>query len=205
MSYAMPAHPHEAEIEIKKSRFLAFAHPIDSREQAMAIVADYKAAYPDARHHCWAYQLGDPACAYNAGMDDDGEPSGTAGKPILNVLSHKDVGDVLVVVVRYFGGVKLGAGGLTRAYAQSAQAVMETLPVIEKVAMVEVQVTGDFACEQWLRHQAAQFDAEVAAVDYGQTVCVTLHWPQASWPEFEAMLEGQASIEHWKRMDEPST
>jgi hypothetical protein len=79
---------------------------------------------------------------------------------------------------------------------------METLPVIEKIARLAVQVTGDFACEQWLRHQAALFDAEVAAVDYGQKVCVTLYWPEAQWPEFQSMLEAQASIESWKRPQE---
>jgi putative IMPACT (imprinted ancient) family translation regulator len=92
MSYPIPAERARAEIEIKKSRFIAYADYVESREQAMQMLAELKATYPDARHHCWAYLLGDPSCASNAGMGDDGEPSGTAGKPILNVLQHKDVG-----------------------------------------------------------------------------------------------------------------
>ena len=92
MSYPIPTQQTVAEIEIKKSRFIAYATHITSREAGMAWLADIKAQFPDARHHCWAYQIGNPNCATNAGMGDDGEPSGTAGKPILNVLQHKGVG-----------------------------------------------------------------------------------------------------------------
>ncbi|WEJ62649.1 IMPACT family protein [Thiomicrorhabdus lithotrophica] len=92
MSYPIPTQQTVAEIEIKKSRFIAYARGIDSRSEGMAWLDEIKAQYPDARHHCWAYLIGNPACAANAGMGDDGEPSGTAGKPILNVLNHKGVG-----------------------------------------------------------------------------------------------------------------
>ena len=92
MSYSIPTELAQAEIEIKKSRFIAFAKGIQTRAEGMTWLEEMKVAYPDARHHCWAYILGDPVCATNAGMGDDGEPSGTAGKPILNVLQHKGVG-----------------------------------------------------------------------------------------------------------------
>lgn len=104
MAYAVPAERTRAEIEIKKSRFIAYAQQVETREQGMQWLAEIKQQYPDARHHCWAYLIGNPSCASNAGMGDDGEPSGTAGKPILNVLQHKGVMDIMVIVVRYFGG-----------------------------------------------------------------------------------------------------
>jgi len=152
MSYSIPVEAATAEIVIKKSRFIAHAKPVVSRETAMIWLREMKERYPDARHHCWAYLIGNPNCAINAGMGDDGEPSGTAGKPILNVLTHKDVGDVMVIVVRYFGGIKLGAGGLTRAYSQATQAVMEILPTEQQVEMVTIQLVCDFALEQKVRY-----------------------------------------------------
>jgi len=112
MSYHIATSVFEAQYTVKKSRFIARVVPIGSREDALAAVAVAKRDYPDARHHCWAYLLGEPGDARSAGMSDDGEPAGTAGKPILNVLQHGKFGDVLVVVIRYFGGIKLGAGGL---------------------------------------------------------------------------------------------
>ena len=188
MTYPIPSERARAEIEIKKSRFIAYADYVESREQAMQMLAELKATYPDARHHCWAYLLGDPSCASNAGMGDDGEPSGTAGKPILNVLQHKDVGDVMLVVVRYFGGIKLGAGGLTRAYGQAAQAVMEVLPIKTFEARSELQLVCDFAEEQAVRHQVEQLGGQILQIDYSEQVAVTLEIPLEAQDEFEAFL-----------------
>jgi putative IMPACT (imprinted ancient) family translation regulator len=98
MSYPVPAQQIENLYEIKKSKFIAFAAFADSREAAMSHLANVKQKYPDARHHCWAYLLGNPHSPSSAAMADDGEPSGTAGKPILNVLQHKGVGDVMIMV-----------------------------------------------------------------------------------------------------------
>ena len=180
MSYSVPADQACAEIEVKKSRFIAYAKGIESREQGMQWLQALRQQYPDARHHCWAYQLGHPDCATNAGMGDDGEPSGTAGKPILNVLQHKGVGDIMIVVVRYFGGIKLGAGGLTRAYGQAAQAVMEALPTKQQVAMAQVDVTCDFALEQTVRHWVGELNGEITQVDYQQQVAMQLQVPCAN-------------------------
>ena len=188
MSYPIPAERARAEIEIKKSRFIAYADYVESREHAMQMLAELKATYPDARHHCWAYLLGDPNCASNAGMGDDGEPSGTAGKPILNVLQHKNVGDVMLVVVRYFGGIKLGAGGLTRAYSQAAQAVMEVLPIKTFEAKAHLTLVCDFAEEQPVRHQVEQLGGQILQIDYSEQVAVTLEIPLAEQGEFEAFL-----------------
>lgn len=188
MSYPIPVERTRAEIEIKKSRFIAYADFVESRAQAMAMLDELKAAYPDARHHCWAYLLGDPHCASNAGMGDDGEPSGTAGKPILNVLQHKGIGDVMLVVVRYFGGIKLGAGGLTRAYGQAAQAVMETLPIKTFEAKVTLQLECGFADEQLIRHQLELLNGAMLNTEYSEQVTLQVELPVAAETEFKAFL-----------------
>ncbi|MGM0541374.1 MAG: YigZ family protein [Pseudomonadota bacterium] len=178
MSYSVPIEQAVAEITIKKSRFIAYARHIVSREAGMVWLAEIKAEYPDARHHCWAYLIGHPNCATNAGMGDDGEPGGTAGKPILNVLNHKGVGDIMIIVVRYFGGIKLGAGGLTRAYGQAAQAVMEVLPSKEQVLMDSIDIECDFSLEQQIRHWTGLVDGIVSEVNYAQKVQILLLTPQ---------------------------
>lgn len=189
MSYCIPGNEARAEIEIKKSRFIAFAKRVDSREQGMQWLELLKAQFPDARHHCWAYLIGNPKCATNAGMGDDGEPSGTAGKPILNVLTHKHVGDIMVIIVRYFGGIKLGAGGLTRAYSQAAQAVMEVLPIEEQTPLTTIKVTCDFSQEQWVRHCCTKFDANVLEVSYSNLVKMVLDVPDVKLNAFQSSLE----------------
>lgn len=169
-AYPIPAAEVEIELEVKKSRFLAMAAKAGQREEAMALLSAARNKYPDARHHCWAYQLGPPHSPHSAAMSDDGEPSGTAGKPILNVLQHKDVGDVVVVVSRYFGGVKLGAGGLVRAYSQAAQRVMDALPIQTRVAMLGFEMRADFSVEQPVRHFLASLNGVVSGVDYGSGI-----------------------------------
>lgn len=180
MSYPMPGEFHQFELEIKKSRFIAWANKVSDRAEAMAFLAKAREAYPDARHHCWAYQVGNPRSPNNAGMSDDGEPSGTAGKPILNVLQHKGIGDVMVIVIRYFGGIKLGAGGLVRAYSGACEKVMSELPVVEAVVEVESTFDVDFANEQLVRHWLSQHEGRVVAVEYSQCVHMTVAIAQPS-------------------------
>lgn len=188
MSYPIPSSEGRAEYEIKKSRFIAYASHITTREEGMAWLAEIKLKYPDARHHCWAYQLGDPNCATNAGMGDDGEPSGTAGKPILNVLQHKKIGDLMVIIVRYFGGIKLGAGGLTRAYGQATQAVMEVLETEQEVPKTTVEVICDFAQEQPLRHWLSLAQGVLLDVNYQQQVHINVQVPDDELDGFIATL-----------------
>ncbi|MGC8732694.1 MAG: IMPACT family protein, partial [Halothiobacillaceae bacterium] len=113
-------------------------------------------------------------------------PSGTAGKPILNVLQHKGVGDVMLIVVRYFGGIKLGAGGLTRAYGQAAQAVMEVLPIEKREPRTTLMVRCDFAQEQGIRHWLSLHGGQVTGVDYGQDVRVQLELPETALADWLA-------------------
>ncbi|SIO08879.1 uncharacterized protein, YigZ family [Sulfurivirga caldicuralii] len=188
MAYLTLAAPADAEIEIRKSRFHAFAFPITDREQALQEVNALKARYPDARHHCWAYLLGNPAGSASAGMDDNGEPAGTAGRPILNVLQHKKVGDTLIVVVRWFGGIKLGAGGLTRAYSQAAQSVLDHAELVERAPMQRLHIALPFSDEHALRHLLAQYGGTLDTLTYeSQGIAAEVSLPessgsQAEWP-----------------------
>lgn len=122
-----------------------------------------KLRYPDARHHCWAYVI---ESGRSAAASDDGEPSGTAGKPILNVLQHKKITEIMLIVVRYFGGIKLGAGGLVRAYSAAAQAAISALEVATPMIYSRFTVSVEFANEAQLRYLIERFDGRIDKIDY---------------------------------------
>lgn len=174
MTYQTLSAPAQAQYDIKKSTFLAFAYPINDKCAIQNHLAKLKSDYPEARHHCLAYILGDPNNTTHAGFDDDGEPNGTAGRPILNVLQHKMIGDVLVIVVRYFGGIKLGAGGLTRAYATATQMVVDKMTLVPFVAKSELTICTTFAHEAQIRYLLGQADAQILTVNYDTRVTMTI-------------------------------
>ncbi|MFM7024768.1 MAG: IMPACT family protein [Limnohabitans sp.] len=172
-SLAAPAH-HE--LVIRKSRFIACVEPVADREQARARVAQLKAEHPDARHVCWALLAGGQSAAH-----DDGEPGGTAGRPMLDVLRHQDLQGVLATVVRYFGGIKLGAGGLVRAYTDAVAKALLTAEKIPLVRLTKLACSVPYALEGLVRRELEQAQAQLLAVDHGSVV--TLHFalpePQA--------------------------
>lgn len=174
MSYQTLQKAVTARLEIKKSEFIAYAYPVTSREQAMFHVEQLRVKHSDARHWCWAYIIGDPENTTSAGFDDDGEPNGTAGRPILNVLQHKSIGNIIIVVVRYFGGIKLGAGGLTRAYAGSAQAAVDKMTLQPYVPMAQIQILADFATEAQCRYVVEDLNGQIDDVDYSKQVTLTI-------------------------------
>ena len=139
-SYLTIAAPSQGIYKEKGSKFMAYLFEISSEEQAVAIVADFKKQYHDARHHCYAYQMGVDGEKYRE--NDDGEPSGTAGKPIRGQIRSKGITNVLAVVVRYFGGTKLGVPGLINAYKLATLDAIENATIIEK--LVELQITFSF-------------------------------------------------------------
>lgn len=173
LAYNIPDGTTEVCYEIKKSRFIARLSFAATREQAMHALEQAKIDYPDARHHCWAYQIGSPTSPHLAAMSDDGEPNGTAGKPILNVIQHKEVGDVMLIVIRYFGGIKLGAGGLVRAYSHAAQMAFDAMKTKRHVELDEFSVICDFQDEQSIRHWLKQYESEVREIEYAEQV--TMH------------------------------
>jgi len=170
--YKKPKSPCSNELIVKKSRFIAYAYESSSREAAMEKLEQIKLKYPDARHHCWAYLLGSAEQPKSVAMSDDGEPSGTAGKSILNVLQHKDVGDIIVIVVRYFGGIKLGAGGLVRAYSSAAQSIYEAIETEVFSPKKLISLCCDFKEEQRTRNLTTSLNGKILKATY--TDCVML-------------------------------
>ena len=124
-----------------RSKFLAFAHPVSTVEEAMAIVEQYQKKYYDARHVCWAYMIGADRETFRS--NDNGEPSGTAGKPILGQINSNELTDIIILVVRYFGGVKLGTSGLIVAYRTAAAEAIAAATIEER----QVEATYDFSFE----------------------------------------------------------
>lgn len=195
LSYLVPKDCLETTYEIKKSRFITRLFSVTNREQAMQALEQARIDYPDARHHCWAYQIGPPNSPGTAAMSDDGEPSGTAGKPILNVIQHKDLGDVMVIVIRYFGGIKLGAGGLVRAYSQATQQAYDEGVTELKVELDEFELQCDFADEQAIRHWLAQHQGEVLKIDYLQNVHIKVAIDGAQLNELDTFLKSLKGAE----------
>lgn len=168
------AAPARAELEVRRSRFLAVALPVAGREEAAEQVALLRAEHPGATHVCWALLAGG-----HSGMSDDGEPSGTAGRPILEVLRHHDLEGVLGAVVRYFGGVKLGAGGLVRAYTDAIATALVDAEVIERIPETTLAVTADYADAERIRRWADGEGFAVPDIAYGASVRLTLVLPEA--------------------------
>ena len=135
--------PTVAELEVKRSRFLAVLARTDTQEEARSLIDEQKRLYPDARHHCSAYIIGSGHVNPLQHSSDDGEPAGTAGKPMLDVLDHAGLEDVTAVVTRYFGGTLLGTGGLVRAYSGSVQAAIDAAPLVSvrSLALLRTRVS----------------------------------------------------------------
>ncbi len=143
--------PSKVEIEIKKSKFIGCCFHASNDKEARQIIASVKSEHKLARHVVYAFICGKPG-SQNMGMSDDGEPKGTAGKPVLQVLKGSGTTDILCTVVRYFGGIKLGTGGLVRAYTEAAKASLEKLETKYLVSETEITVTVDFSGYDNVRH-----------------------------------------------------
>jgi len=139
VSYTTIAKPSEFKEVIKASRFIAYLFKALSVEEAQAQLADIRKLHPDANHHCWAYRIGE---VYR--FSDDGEPGGTAGRPMVEVLNKRDIDRVMAVVVRYFGGTKLGAGGLVRAYSGTLAKALDNATLVQVLPMVELEIDVPF-------------------------------------------------------------
>jgi uncharacterized YigZ family protein len=164
-----------AEIDIRKSRFIALAIPVADRAAALLELDALRAQHPAATHVCWALLAGG-----ESGMSDDGEPSGTAGRPILEVLRHHEVDGVLAAVVRYYGGIKLGAGGLVRAYTDAIATAMQLAVRIERVALGVLKLEVDYADEARIRRWVEQEGHHLDEPAYGMTVRMQVTLPLAA-------------------------
>ena len=177
-SLAAPAH-HE--LIVKKSRFIACVEPVSGREQALLRVAQLKAEHPDARHVCWALLAGGQSAA-----NDDGEPGGTAGRPMLEVLRHQDLQGVLATVVRYFGGIKLGAGGLVRAYTDAVAQALLTADKIPLVKQAQLACSVPYALEGLVRRELELAQAQLLAVSHASVVTLQFALPE---PDAAALVQ----------------
>jgi uncharacterized YigZ family protein len=181
------AAPVHHELIIKKSRFLACVQPMADRAGAQAVVADLRAQHPGAAHVCWALLAGGQSAAV-----DDGEPSGTAGRPMLDVLRHQDLEGVLATVVRYFGGVKLGAGGLVRAYTDSVAQALLTADKVAIIRMRTLRCTAPYSLEGLVRRELEVARADLVGVTHGDDVAFEFALPESLAPAFTARL-GEAT------------
>lgn len=177
MRYPVPAAAHRVEQVVDRSRFIATVAPAPTVADAQALLRAVREAYPDATHHCWAYVVGPPGSTGQVGMSDDGEPHGTAGRPMLTVLLHGGVGDVVAVVTRYYGGTKLGTGGLVKAYGGAVQAALATLPRRHRVDAVALTVRVGYAAIGAVQPLWAAHEAVVRREAYEAEVTFTLEVP----------------------------
>ncbi len=194
VSYLQPLAPIQIHYDIKKSVFITRIACIETKQAMKDFVQQAKDDYPDARHHCWAYVLGNPSQPESMASSDDGEPSGTAGKPMLNVLSHKKIGNIGVVIIRYFGGIKLGAGGLVRAYSNATQQAINALTLDIKEPMSHVVIDADFSQESQIRHFAQEYLAQIISVKYGDGLSMQLFIPLKHLDAFKACFQSSFGI-----------
>jgi uncharacterized YigZ family protein len=188
------AEPHHSELVIRKSRFLGCVEPVSGRDAALARVAELRQQHPDARHVCWALMAGGHSAA-----NDDGEPGGTAGRPMLDVLRHQELEGVLATVVRYFGGVKLGAGGLVRAYTDAVAQALADAPRVRLVRTRSIRVTAPYALEGALRREIDAHGAALLDVQHDTAVELTVELGEHAVPTFVARVadlsQGAATVE----------
>ncbi|MDP4537015.1 YigZ family protein [Alkalimonas collagenimarina] len=190
--------PVEHQTTEKNSEFLTFLHPIADRNEAMQWIEHYRARYRDANHVCWAYIMGNTRQPDTQAFSDDGEPSGTAGRPMLHVLTERELGNAVAVVVRYFGGVKLGAGGLVRAYSAAVSQAANLAELSTVSPQLELTVQVNFADESKVRQLLSQHQGELKGCDYSNQVMLQITLPATAEVEFCSQLSnitaGSATI-----------
>jgi uncharacterized YigZ family protein len=180
----IPQREARAEIVIDRSRFIACAGPAFSVEQARGFISAVKREFPDASHHVPAFMIGHGAAVISH-CTDDGEPAGTAGRPVLVVLQGSGLSDAVVVVTRYFGGIKLGTGGLVKAYTQAAQAVLNALPRAEKVSTYTIMLAFEYTYFERMRQYASAHQAIILEEDFGADVTLTLQIREEKFENFQ--------------------
>lgn len=187
-AYLIPAETIEFSEEIKKSRFITFIAHTEGIDVAKAYIQSIKAQFPDARHHCWAFVAGRPDDSQQLGFSDDGEPTGTAGKPILAPLLGSGMGEVTAVVVRYFGGIKLGTGGLVRAYGSGVQQALKLLKTKIKVPQSLFRVECEYSLVTLVEQVVGQYDGKVLSSEYTDKVIFVLSLPTLSCDDVDLKL-----------------
>ena len=171
-NYLTIAAPSEGIYKEKMSKFLAFAHPAGSATDAKAVIAEYQKRYHDARHVCWAYMIGADRTDFLS--SDNGEPSGTAGKPILGQINSFGLTDVVVVVVRYFGGIKLGTSGLIIAYREAAKEALGAAEIVERHVTSDISFTFPYLAMNDVMRLCKSGDVEIVAQSFDNSCDMTV-------------------------------
>ena len=182
--YFVPTRPSETEFTEKRSTFIGHVWPVETEEEARARIDETRKKYHDARHNCWCYLIKDGPVRYS----DDGEPQGTAGQPMLNVFQKEKVVNVCCVATRYFGGVLLGAGGLARAYTQSAKDALDAAGISVVRRWVAMEVPCSYARFEEVRRTVLRFGGVEEDIDYGADVLLSVLIPEERAAEFSAHL-----------------
>lgn len=197
--YLIPAQPHRTEEEILRSRFITTVAYTPTVEAAREFIAAVSTEFADANHNCWAYVVGPPGSTGQIGMSDDGEPHGTAGRPMLTVLLHSNLGDLCAVVTRYFGGTLLGKGGLVKAYSGGVQLALASLPVIERVPKAIVTLLFDYGNVTPVQRLLPTFEAKILNEQYATDVSYEISLPTEQVAPFSTavteLTNGQAILE----------
>lgn len=174
------------EIVEKKSRFIAHITKVDSEDEALKFIESIKKKHYDARHNCFAFSIGVENSLLR--FSDDGEPQGTAGKPILEIITGSDIKNICIVVTRYFGGTLLGTGGLTRAYKDASRTAMENLELINCQYVVPMAITTDYNGMGKLKYLLMERNIEVSDIEYGQEVVMKVNIPVDNEKEIETLI-----------------
>ena len=191
-SYRSIAAPSEGLFKDNGSRFIALAYPVETEAQVKEIVASLRKEYHDARHHCYAYRLGYKADVFRS--SDDGEPSGSAGRPILGQIDSAGLSDVLVVVVRYFGGIKLGIPGLIRAYKTSTADALGNATVVTKVATQGFRVEFEYLAMNSVMKALKELDLQPRSQDFGESCSLEVAVRLSSLQIFKEKLQNIAKL-----------
>jgi uncharacterized YigZ family protein len=186
--YPVPASRHRVEEVIQRSRFISTAAPVEDVAAARAFIEEMRSEFADASHNCYAFLAGPPGSTAQMGMTDDGEPSGTAGRPMLAVLMGSGVGDIAVVVTRYFGGIKLGTGGLVRAYGGGVKSVLESLPTRQKIAWETVRARGPYRWVTPVARLLPDYEATISDQTYDDLVSWVIAVPEERKSDLTATL-----------------
>ena len=199
--YPIPAATFRCEIEVKHSRFIATIEPTDTPDAALSFISRIKQEFPDATHNCWAYLIGPPGSTDRIGLSDDGEPHGVAGKPMLTTIQHGGIGDITAVVTRYFGGTKLGMGGMVKAYTQAVKTALEQLTVTEKISWIELSIKIGYPLLDNIERLLPEFEVELIDKQFTEQIRLDLKLPEENLSQLQTRLTDLSSgkIEFSKR------
>jgi len=188
-----PGQTHSVQILVRRSRFLAAVAHCASIEDARSFIQAQRRKYADAAHNCWAFCAGPPGDTARIACNDDGEPHGTAGRPMLTVLLHSNVGELACVVTRYFGGVKLGTAGLARAYQDSVRAALADLPLRIHAETAAISVTIDYKYLDELRRALPIYEAHILRQTFAESACFHVTIPKEHLEAFCRLLKTRSA------------